>query len=93
MPLEPEAGAQCGNSARWDLCGGPPARAVPTATGRFYKSMLYPTLRRINDYLVRWAMQKYKRLHRHANRARRWLQTVAGRAQGLFAHWRLGLVP
>ena len=27
----PEAGAQCGSSARWDLCGGPPARAVPTA--------------------------------------------------------------
>ena len=32
MPLAPEAGAQCGNPARWDLCGGPPARAVPTAT-------------------------------------------------------------
>ena len=61
--------------------------------GRFYKSMLYPTLRRINDYLVRWAMQKYKRLHRHADRARRWLRTVAGRAPGLFAHWRLGLAP
>jgi hypothetical protein len=30
--LEPEAGAQCGNAARWDLRGGPPARAVPTAT-------------------------------------------------------------
>ena len=28
---EPKAGAQCGSSARWDLCGGPPARAVPTA--------------------------------------------------------------
>jgi RNA-directed DNA polymerase len=61
--------------------------------GRFYKSMLYPPLRRINDYLVRWAMQKYKRLHRHANRARKWLQTVAARSRGLFAHWRWGLVP
>ena len=29
--LAPKAGAQCGSSARWDLCGGPPARAVPTA--------------------------------------------------------------
>ena len=29
---EPKAGAQCGNPARWDLCGGLPARAVPTAT-------------------------------------------------------------
>src|SRR5258707_1143555 len=28
----PKVGAQCGSSARWDLCGGPPARAVPTAT-------------------------------------------------------------
>ena len=28
----PEAGAQCDNSARWDLCGGPSVRAVPTAT-------------------------------------------------------------
>jgi hypothetical protein len=27
----PEVGAQCGNSARWDLCGGRPERAVPTA--------------------------------------------------------------
>jgi hypothetical protein len=25
-------GAQCGNPARWDLCGGPSARTVPTAT-------------------------------------------------------------
>jgi RNA-directed DNA polymerase len=61
--------------------------------GRFYKSMLYPILRRINDYLVRWAMQKYKRLHRHGNRARRWLHVIAERASALFAHWRLGLVP
>ena len=28
----PEAGAQCGNPARWDLCGGPGATRVPTAT-------------------------------------------------------------
>ena len=28
----PEVGAQCGNPACWDPCGGPSARAVPTAT-------------------------------------------------------------
>ena len=28
----PEVGAQCGRAARWDLCGGRPVRAVPTAT-------------------------------------------------------------
>jgi RNA-directed DNA polymerase len=61
--------------------------------GRFYKSMLYPPLRHLNDYLVRWAMQKYKRLQRHADRARRWLHAIAEREPTLFAHWRLGLVP
>ena len=29
---EPEAGAQCVSSARWDLSGGRPVRVVPTAT-------------------------------------------------------------
>jgi hypothetical protein len=28
----PEVGAQCGSPARWDLCGGPWATRVPTAT-------------------------------------------------------------
>jgi hypothetical protein len=31
-PPSPKAGAQCGSSARWDLRGGRPAMAVPTAT-------------------------------------------------------------
>jgi transposase len=31
----PEAGAQCGSTARWDLCGGPSTRTVPTATVPF----------------------------------------------------------
>src|SRR6266545_1692388 len=31
LAFVPKAGAQCVSSARWDLCGGPPARAVPTA--------------------------------------------------------------
>ena len=57
--------------------------------GRFYPSGLYPTLRHINDYLVRWARRKYKRLHRHARRARQFLASVARREPGLFAHWRL----
>lgn len=56
--------------------------------GRFYPSGLYPTLRHINGYLVRWARRKYKRLHRHARRARQFLASVARREPGLFAHWR-----
>ena len=89
MPPVPEAGAQCGSAARWDLCGGPPARAVPTAIGRFYKSWLYPVLRHINDGLVRWAMRKYKRLRGHHRRAKAWLASVARRDPRLFAQWKL----
>ena len=57
--------------------------------GRFYKSRLYPLLRRINEYLVRWAKRKYKRLRGHSRRARRWLVRVARREPTLFAHWRI----
>ena len=87
MPFVPEAGAQCGNSARWDLCGGPPARAVPTATGRFYRTVLYPLLRRLNTYLRRWAGGKYRRLRAY-KRFKRWWGEVLDRAPALFAHWR-----
>ena len=34
MTPEPKTGAQCVSSARWDLRGGPPERAVPTAIVR-----------------------------------------------------------
>ena len=51
--------------------------------GRFYKSMLYPLLRRINDHLVRWAMRKFKRLRRREKRARLFLVSVARRCSGL----------
>jgi len=61
--------------------------------GRFYKSMLYPTLKRINEYLIRWARRKYKRLRAHDTRTRKWLYTVARREPGLFAHWQLGVLP
>jgi RNA-directed DNA polymerase len=61
--------------------------------GRFYKSMLYPLLRRINDHLVRWAMRKYKRLRRREERARQLLAEASRRSPRLFAHWRFGQKP
>jgi RNA-directed DNA polymerase len=61
--------------------------------GRFYRSGLHPILRRINDDLVRWAKNKYKRLRGHPRRAKRWLVRVAKREPKLFAHWRLGVHP
>jgi RNA-directed DNA polymerase len=61
--------------------------------GRFYRTGLDPLLRRINEYLVRWAKGKYKRLHRHTRRAKRWLVRVARREPTLFVHWRMGARP
>jgi RNA-directed DNA polymerase len=61
--------------------------------GRFYKSMLYPLLRRLNRHLMRWACRKYKRLKRRERKAMHWLAEVARRAPRLFAHWRFGLRP
>jgi hypothetical protein len=89
LTLAPEAGAQCGNSARWDLCGGPPERAVPTATGVFYRSELYSIALRIDQHLVGWAMQKFKRLRRQYNRAWDRLDAARQRNPRLFAHWHL----
>src|SRR6266542_2578444 len=61
--------------------------------GRFYQTGLYPLLSRIDNYVVRWAKGKYKRLHGHTRRAKRWLVRVARREPTLFAHWRLGVLP
>ena len=61
--------------------------------GRFYRSELNRLLRRINEYLVRWARWKYKRLRRYPAKARRFLAAVYRREPGLFAHWRFGVRP
>jgi len=54
--------------------------------GRFYRSALYPLLRRVSFYLKRWAGKKYKRLRTH-KRFQRWWRGLHGREPGLFAHW------
>jgi RNA-directed DNA polymerase len=55
--------------------------------GRFYKTALYPLLRRINAYLVRWARKKYRRLHGF-KKAKAWWQAVTSRDPLLFAQWK-----
>jgi len=57
--------------------------------GRYYKSALYPTLRRLNRRLVMWATRKYKRMRGHRRRAEHWLDRIARQQPNLFAHWRL----
>jgi RNA-directed DNA polymerase len=60
---------------------------------RFYKSALYPTLRHLNDILVRWAMRKFKRLRYHLTKAVFWLGGIAKRQPQLFPHWQFGARP
>jgi group II intron reverse transcriptase/maturase len=55
----------------------------------FYKSALYPTLRRIDAVLLRWARRKFKRLRQRPKGARDWLARVIRSSPDLFAHWPL----
>lgn len=59
--------------------------------GRYYKSAMYPFLRNLERFLIRWVMRKYKRYQGHKRRAKQWLGRVRKREPGLFVHWRLGL--
>jgi RNA-directed DNA polymerase len=56
--------------------------------GRFYRSAIYPLLRRVNAYLRRWAGRKYKRL-RTQKRYSKWLAGLLARQPALFTHWRV----
>jgi RNA-directed DNA polymerase len=53
----------------------------------FYKSTLYPTLRRIDVFLIRWARRKFKRFRQRPKAARDWLARVVRSTPDLFAHW------
>jgi Bacterial extracellular solute-binding proteins, family 5 Middle/Group II intron, maturase-specific domain len=55
----------------------------------FYKSALYPTLRRIDAFLLWWARRKFKRLRQRPKGARDWLARVIRSSPDLFAHWLL----
>jgi RNA-directed DNA polymerase len=57
--------------------------------GAFYRSELYSLARHINEHLVRWAMQKFKRLRGSAAKAWAWLDAVRQHQPRLFAHWHL----
>jgi RNA-directed DNA polymerase len=57
--------------------------------GRYFPSAMVSSLNRINDYLVRWLVQKYKRFRRRRARARDALGSHARLFPALFAHWKL----
>ena len=55
--------------------------------GASYKTALYPLLRRINSYLVRWMRKKYRRLRPFKKAHEAW-KRVTSQYPAWFAHWR-----
>jgi RNA-directed DNA polymerase len=70
--------------ARWI---NPIVRGWMNYYGAFYKTALYPLLKRINAYLMRWVRKKYKRL-RTFTKSHAWWKAVTQRAPLLFTQWR-----
>ncbi|WP_367280704.1 group II intron maturase-specific domain-containing protein [Ferrimicrobium sp.] len=54
--------------------------------GRFYPSRLVRSLRQVDEYLIRWARQKYKRPRTSLRRTLRWLRGVKRHSPILFAY-------
>jgi group II intron reverse transcriptase/maturase len=54
--------------------------------GRFNRSVLYPVLRRINAYLVRFLRRKFKRV-RSFKKAKAGWERIIDRSPKAFAHW------
>ncbi len=57
--------------------------------GRFYPSKLRGALRTIDEFIVRWAMRKYKRFRGRLRASWNWLQAIKHRNPQLFASWSL----
>jgi RNA-directed DNA polymerase len=55
--------------------------------GAFHRSELCSLVRRINEHLLRWARQKYKRLRHSPARAWAWMLAVYGRQPKLLVQW------
>jgi hypothetical protein len=65
----------------------PVARGWMQYYGAFYRSALYPLLKRINGYLVRWLRKKYKRLKTFKKAHAAW-NRLTSQYPAYFAHWR-----
>jgi RNA-directed DNA polymerase len=64
----------------------PKVRGWMTYYGTVNRAALYPLLRRINTYLLRWIMRKYKK-HSTWKKAIKMLAEAAANRPRYFAHW------
>jgi group II intron reverse transcriptase/maturase len=69
--------------ARWV---NPKIRGWMNYYGTFFRSALYPLLRRINTYLMRWLMNKHKRYRTWKKATQAWTEAAAAWPQ-YYAHW------
>jgi RNA-directed DNA polymerase len=67
----------------------PQVRGWVNYYGAFYRSELHSLALRIDQHLVRWAMQKHKRLRGKPLKAWAWLAAVRQHQPKLFAHWQI----
>ena len=74
--------------------GSTPSRQARQYYGAFYRSALYPVLKRINGYLVRWLRKKYKRLKTFKKAHEAWGRPTSStrrcfaQFEWVAAHWR-----
>jgi RNA-directed DNA polymerase len=69
--------------ARWI---NPKIRGWMSYYGAFYRTALYPTLQRINAYLLRWMRRKYRRLRSTRKSLDIWWR-ITTQYPRCFAHW------
>ena len=55
--------------------------------GKFNRSAMKRTLDCVQRRLIKWAMCKFKRFHKHRRRAEEWLLQIRKREPNMFAHW------
>jgi group II intron reverse transcriptase/maturase len=81
--LHRRTGQTINDIARWL---NPIVRGWMQYYGVFNRTVLYPLLRRINTYLVRWLRRKYKRLQALKRAKVVWQRIIRQHPRG-FAHW------
>lgn len=81
--LHRRTGATAADIAQWI---NPKVRGWMAYYGAFYHTAMYPVLHRLNTYLLRWSMNKYKKL-RTWKKATQAMADAAATRPRYFAHW------
>jgi len=61
--------------------------------GKYRLSDLRGVFRGLNNRLLKWVQNKYKRFRKQTSKARQWLRNVSIKFPYLFEHWKYGWKP